>query len=201
MTPGVSIGGLGDVIVTVWIFASPDGRDQTLAFLKCTPCPHCRHTGALNRHGFLRGYDEQNFKQKAIRAMRVFCSNRGNAGGCGRTFSVWTADKLKRLFLDAQDLWQFLEQVATCGNKFQAFQKLGCSLSRSAPYRIWKRFLYAQAAIRTALAATCPPPKQLSVNDCRSAAQATLAHLKKAFKDSTLNPVAAYQAQTLSFFI
>lgn len=186
--------------MTVWIFASREQRDQKLTFLKCTPCPHCKHTGALNRHGFLKEYDEQNFKQKAIRALRVFCCNRGSARGCGRTFSVWSADKVKRLFLDAKSLWAFLEQAATEGNKSRAFRKLECSLSDSATYRIWKRFLHAQAAIRTTLAAICPPPKQLSENDCQSAALGTLAHLKAAFKDSTLNPIAAYQAQTQNFF-
>lgn len=187
--------------MTVWIFASQEQRDQRLAFLKCTPCPHCKHTGALNRHGFLNGYDEQNFKQKVVRALRVFCSNRGNASGCGRTFSVWIADKVKRLFLDAQSLWGFLQHAATSGNKSQAFQKLQCSMSDSATYRIWKRFLNAQAAIRTALTAFCPPPKQPAAGGGQCPAQATIAHLKEAFKDSKLNPIAAYQAATQCFFI
>lgn len=190
--------------MTAWIFASPERRDQRLAFLKCDPCPHCKHTGALNRHGFLKGYDEQNFKQKTVRALRVFCSNRGTAGGCGRTFSVWIADHVKRLFLDAQSLYRFLELAATSGNKSQAFRNLQSSMSRSATYRIWKRFLNAQSAIRTALTAFCPPPKQtLSAGNstAKSSARATLEHLKEAFKQSTLNPIAAYQDATQSFFI
>jgi len=168
--------------------------------LKCSPCPHCKHAGALNRHGFLRGYDEQNFRQKAVRAVRVFCSNRGSNEGCGRTFSVWIADKVKRLFLDAKSLWEFLHQAATTGNKSQAFQQLRCSMGDSATYRIWKRFLQAQSAIRTALAAFCPPPRQTTESNSQCAAQATVAHLQEAFKDSPLNPIAAYQVQTQSFF-
>lgn len=187
--------------MTVWIFASQEQRDERLAFLKCSPCPHCKYTGALNRHGFLKGYDEENFRQKAVRAVRVFCSNRGSNEGCGRTFSVWIADKVKRLFLDAVSLWEFLHQAATTGNKSQAFQQLGCSMGDSATYRIWKRFLQAQSAIRTALAAFCPQPKQPTVGSSQCAAQATVAHLQEAFKDSTLNPIAAYQVQTQSFFI
>ncbi|WP_146520309.1 hypothetical protein [Stieleria varia] len=50
----------------------------------------------MNRHGVLKGYDEQNFKHKSVRAIRIFCSNRGNANGCGKTFSVWIADKAAR---------------------------------------------------------------------------------------------------------
>lgn len=196
-----SIQFIGGIIVTAWIFASQTQRDQQLSLLKCRPCPHCKHTGALNRHGFLKGYDGQDFKQKAIRALRVFCSNRGSARGCGRTFSVWIADKVKRLFLDANSLWKFLDAAATTGNKSQAFQKLGCSMSESAIYRIWKRFLNAQSVIRTALTAFCPPPKQPPAGASLSPAQATLEHLKNAFKDSTLHPVAAYQVATQTFFI
>ncbi|TWT55999.1 hypothetical protein [Allorhodopirellula solitaria] len=189
----------------MWIFASKEQRDRRLALLKCLPCPHCKHTGALNRHGFLKGYDELNFKQKAIRAIRVFCSDRANAGGCGRTFSVWIADKVKRLFLDTDSLWQFLEQAATTGSKSQAFRDLQSSLSDSAPYRIWKRFLQAQAAIRTALTAIGPPPKHVHQDGvpspAQSAAQGTIAHLKAAFQDSSSNPIAAFQNATQRFFI
>src|SRR5476649_1963438 len=63
--------------------------------LKQTPCPHCKVVGALIRHGYLRGYDECNSKQKTVRARRIFCSNRHARHGCGRTFSVWLADKVR----------------------------------------------------------------------------------------------------------
>ena len=33
-------------------------------------------------------------QEKTVRARRIFCSNRNNRRkGCGRTFSVWVADK------------------------------------------------------------------------------------------------------------
>lgn len=187
--------------MTAWIFASQQQRDDQLARLKGYCCPHCKHAGALNRHGYLKGYDEKNFNQKTIRALRVFCSNRGNARGCGRTFSVWIAQKVKRLLLDAQSLWRFLENAAESGNRSRAFAELRSSLGHSATYRIWKRFLRSQSAIRTTLTGVCPPPKTLAKGGCRSAAQATVAHLKKAFKESALNPIAAYQAAAQRFFI
>ncbi|TWU08353.1 hypothetical protein Pla52n_09350 [Stieleria varia] len=70
----------------------------------------------------------------------------------------------------------------------------------SATSRVWKRFLKAQSAIRTALAAICPPPRQATACGDRLAALATIAHLKEAFKASTLNLIAAYQTHTQSFF-
>lgn len=166
----------------------------------------------MNRHGFLKGYDELNFTQKAVRAIRVSCSNRGGNLGCGRTFSVWIADKVKRLFLDTKSLWQFLHQAATTGNISQAFHKLDSSMADSAVYRIWKRFLQAQSTIRTALTAICSPPKLSTAGDLpdhtpHQTAQATIAHLQEAFNDSTLaalrslNPIEAYQVKTQSFFI
>ena len=183
----------------VWIFATQKQRDQILVILKCKPCPRCKHCGALNRHGFLEGYDQQNTRQKVVRALRIYCSNRGNSKGCGRTFSVWIAEKVKRLFLNAQQLWDFLEQTSATGNKSRAFYQLQCPLSDTAPFRIWNRFLKAQTAIRTVLLTICQPPQQPSDLD-GSPAQATVAHLKEAFKNSNLNPIAAFQVLTQRFF-
>ena len=77
--------------------------------LKLTPCPHCKVVGTLIRHGFLRGFDESNPRRKTLRARRVFCSNRQARPGCGRTFSVWCADKIRRLSLTTGCLWRFLQ--------------------------------------------------------------------------------------------
>jgi hypothetical protein len=153
--------------------------------------------GSLIRHGFLRGYDQKHQLNKTVRAARVFCSNRHRATGCGRTFSVWIADKIKHLFLCADSLWQFLSGAVSSGNKLQSFRKLNSGLSDSAPYHIWRRFRNAQAAIRTALAGLCEPPQIIS--DCP--AQLTLAHLQKAFKEHPLSPIAAFGAALQTFFI
>ena len=89
------------------------------AQLKLTACPHCGCVGNLIRHGYLRGYDSQSRQGKTVRGWRIYCSNRGRATGCGRTFSVWVASKIKRLFLAADDLWEFLRQAASNGGKLQ----------------------------------------------------------------------------------
>jgi len=153
--------------------------------------------GYLIKHGFLRGYDSQHQLGKTARATRVFCSNRNRATGCGKTFSVWMADKIKHLFLSAESLWQFLSTAVSSGNKLQAFRKLNSGLSDSATYHIWRRFSNAQAIIRTALAALCEPPQLVS--DCP--AQLTLAHLRKAFKEHPLSPIAAFGVTLQAFFI
>ena len=65
--------------------------------LKLTPCPHCKAVGTLIRHGFLHGFDEGHPQRTTRRARRIFCSNRNARPGCGKTFSVWLADKIRRL--------------------------------------------------------------------------------------------------------
>jgi hypothetical protein len=178
------------------ICLSLEDREELYANLKITPCPHCRTVGTLVKHGVLTGYDANN--QKSVRASRVFCSNRrATLSGCGRTFSVWLADKIKNLFLSAEQLWLFLNHAVNSGNKREAFGKLGCKRGRLTPYRIWRRFVNAQASIRTALLQLCQPPQVDS--DCP--AQLTLAHLQKAFKEHPLSPIAAFQATLKIFFM
>lgn len=165
--------------------------------LKLTPCPHCHVVGALIKHGFLRGYDQHHQRNKTVRAARVFCSNRHRATGCGRTFSIWVAHKIKQLFLSADSLWQFLSQAVDSGNKLRAFRNLQCGLSDSAAYHIWRRFLHAQAAIRTALSGLCAPPRL----DSACPAKLTLAHLAQAFHGQPLSPIAAFGVALQTFFI
>ncbi|TWT56004.1 hypothetical protein [Allorhodopirellula solitaria] len=183
------------------IFRSQTERDEFLLNLKLTQCPHCKKVGTLNRHGALRGYDENNVRHKSIRARRVFCSNRNQAAGCGRTFSAWIADKVKRLFLSAEQLWTFLNEAAANGNKRKAFKKLNSSMSDSAPYRIWKRLQNAQSSIRTTLSTMCPPSKIDGSQPSNTPAESTLAHLIKAFTGHGLNPIAAFQLTLQAFFI
>lgn len=171
--------------------------EQLYSKLKITECPHCKSVGFLIKHGFLRGYDSQHPVGKTARATRVFCSNRNRATGCGRTFSVWMADRIKHLFLSAESLWQFLSNAVNSGNKLQAFRNLNSGLSDSSAYHIWRRFRNSLTTIRTALAGLCEPPTIES--DCP--AQLTLVHLQQAFKEHSLSPIAAFAATFKRFFI
>ena len=190
---------LGEPVVCSQICASKCDVDDLLAKLKLNPCPHCKKIGYLIRHGSLLGYVQNQLGNtvRADRAVRVYCSNRHRLNGCGRTFSVWTADKIKHLFLSADSLWLFLNDAIRSGNKLQAFRNLNCGLSDSATYHIWRRFLNAQVPIRTALLALCEPPPLIS--DC--SAKLTIAHLAKAFKEHKLSPIAAFAATLQTFFI
>src|SRR5690242_970064 len=138
--------------------------------LKQTACPHCKIVGTLIRHGFLYGFDDKSPRRKTVRARRVFCSNRNARPGCGRTFSVWIADKIRRLGLTTGALWRFLQRAAA-GSISAAIRAAGSQRSDRTWQRIWKRFDLGQSMIRTALAAQCPPPELPAESAQRPAAQ------------------------------
>ena len=164
--------------------------------LKQTPCPHCKAVGTLIRHGFLRGYDESSTRAKTERARRIFCSNRNARRGCGRTFSVWLADKIRRLGLTSGALWRFLKHAAA-GPVVAAIRTADGHLSDRTWQRIWKRFDQAQCHIRTALSACCSPPQ---LPGAQRPAEHALAHLLAAFPNAPC-PIAAFQHALRTFFV
>jgi hypothetical protein len=150
----------------------------------------------LIQHGFLYGFDDSSPRRKTVRARRVFCSNRHTRRGCGRTFSVWIADKIRRLSLTTGCLWRFLQRAVTDGIR-TALRTVDCHLSDRNLQRIWKRFHQGQSKIRTALCARCPPPELPAA--ARPAAQ-VLAHLQAAFPDARC-PIADFQLTLRTFFV
>ena len=170
--------------------------------LKQTSCPHCKVVGALNRHGCLYGFDESSAQRKTLRARRVFCSNRQARPGCGRTFSVWLADKIRRLSLTSGALWRFL-QCAVASGILAAIGALDSWLSDRTMQRIWQRFHQGQSKIRTALCGRCPPPESLPrppTNPAHQAAAQVIAHLLAAFPDVNC-PIADFQLTMRTFFM
>jgi hypothetical protein len=179
-----------------WFYRSTDEWSALAQRLKHTPCPHCNAFGYLIQHGFLYGFDETSPQRKTVRARRIFCSNRQARRGCGRTFSVWIADKIRRLSLTTHALWRFLQRVVAAGIA-QASRAANCHLNDRTWQRIWKRFDLSQSKIRTALSARCLPPELTAQS---SPAAQVLAHLLAAFPDAPC-PIAAFQHTMRTFFI
>jgi hypothetical protein len=178
-----------------WFYRNDQEWSALAERLKRTPCPHCQVVGTLIRHGFLRGFDGTS-KQRAVRARRIFCSNRQARPGCGHTVSVWAADKIRRLSLSTGGLWQFLKRAVTDGI-LAALRGIHCHLSDRTLLRLWKRFLHGQSKIRTALFGHCPPPELPA--EYRPAAQ-VVAHLQAAFPGAPC-PIAAFQQAMRTFFV
>jgi hypothetical protein len=179
-----------------WFYRGVDEWIAIAERLKQTPCPHCKAVGALIRHGFLYGFDDRSPQRKTLRARRIFCSNRNARPGCGRTFSVWLADKIRRLSLTTGALWRFLQHVAAAGIR-AAIRAAECHLSDRTWQRVWKRFDLGQSKIRTALLGRCPPPTLPAEH--RPAAH-TLAHLHTAFPNAHC-PIADFQHAMQAFFV
>jgi hypothetical protein len=180
-----------------WFYRSAEEWLAIAERLKQTPCPHCKVVGTLIRHGFLYGFDERSPQRQTLRARRIFCSNRNARHGCGRTFSVWLADKIRRLGLTTGALWQFLQR-AVAGGIRAAIRTIDCHLSDRTLQRLWRRFDQGQSKIRTALSGWCPPP-ELPEPTHRPAAQ-VLAHLQTAFPNAPC-PIATFQHALRAFFV
>lgn len=171
----------------------------TVERLKQMPCPHCQTTGTLNRHGSLRGFDDDSPRRKTLRARRIFCSNRGRRTGCGRTFSIWIASKIRRSSLTTVTLWAFLQRAAA-GSVAAAMRTAAGRRGGRCWQRIWRRFDRAQSRLRTALACRGPPPEMPPGTSHRPDIAQVLAHLQSAFPHAD-DPLAAYQRATRSFIL
>lgn len=178
-----------------WFYRSDDEWVAIAERLKQTACPHCKRVGMLIRHGFLYGFDDSSPPRRTLRARRVFCSNREARPGCGRTFSVWLADKIRRLSLSTGGLWQFLQRAAAAG--IRAALRAADHLSDRTWYRVWKRCNLGQSKVRTALSGLCPPPTLPAEH--RPAAH-TLAHLHAAFPNADC-PITTFQHSMRTFFM
>lgn len=178
-----------------WFYRSAAEWNAIAERLKQTPCPHCRVVGTLIRHGMLYGFDDSSPRRQTLRARRVFCNNRYARRGCGRTFSVWLADKIRRLGLTTGALWRFLQGAV--GQGIRAASRAAGHLSDRTGQRIWRRFDLAQSKIRTALSGRCLPP-QLPAE--HRPAVHVLAHLQAAFPNAPC-PIAAFQHSLRTFFV
>lgn len=167
--------------------------------LKLTPCPHCNTVGALIRHGSLTAFDDSSPRRKTVRARRLFCSNRHRRPGCGRTVSVWLADKIRRLSVTTRTLGAFLRRAVADGLA-AAIRAAKCRRSDRTWQRIWTRFDRAQSTIRTALFHRGPPPEGVPEPARRPAAAHVLAHLHATFPDADC-PFAAFQRATRTFVL
>jgi hypothetical protein len=179
-----------------WFYRDEAEWIEIVQKLKLTPCPHCKGVGNLIRHGALQGFDESG--RIVLRAHRVFCSPRNRRRGCGRTVSVWLADKIKRLTVTTRRLWNFV-QHAVAGTIADAIRALDSRLCDRTWQRIWARFNAAQSSIRTALANRCPLP-ECPVTPSRRPAALVLAHLQAAFPKADC-PIAAFQLAIQTFFL
>lgn len=104
-----------------------------------TSCPHCSKKYFLISHGFV--YRKTTSGPKCIVGKRIFCSNRYNSSGCGRTFQLYLSLHPPKIHYHADHLNVFISSLVSGKSIQKAYLKAtACNESRNA-YR-WLKKLY-----------------------------------------------------------
>jgi hypothetical protein len=140
----------------------------------------------LNRHSFLYGNDPFDCAKEAVRGQRVFCSNRGQRGGCGKTFSVFLADILPRHTLTATLLWQWLIQKLARRSAKAAAEKAHLPFALETVYRVGRKLRGCLDRLRTLLCREQAPPASAQADPVLQSAE----HLQSVFPCQGCPPAA-----------
>jgi hypothetical protein len=108
-------------------------------------CPHCYRYGRLKAHGFLKSASGE------IRGVRLYCANRRGLGGCGRTYSIHFADRMRNATLGADKIGTILEAALGGTREGQGTavrptisEAVGGICAKSTAYRWIERFRQLQ---------------------------------------------------------
>lgn len=119
-----------------------------------------------------------------MRGQRVYCSNRGQRGGCGRTFSLVLADILPRHTLTASLVWRWLVEVLAGFSFKAAAEKLRLPFALETVYRLRRGLRRGLDLIRTRLCREQSPP----VSGQTDPLLQTVEHLRAVFPGSGCPP-------------
>jgi hypothetical protein len=141
---------------------------------------------SLNRHSILRGNDLAQASGQTVRGQRVFCSNRGQRGGCGKTFSLVLADVLPRHTVSAALVWRWLVARLSGLSIKAAVEKLRLPFALETVYRLRRRLQHGLDQVRTRLCREQSPPVSRQAQPLLQ----TMEHLRAVFPDSACPPAA-----------
>jgi hypothetical protein len=161
-----------------------------LAFnLKTQQCPFCNCCESLNRHSFLYGNDPNLVSGERLRGQRIFCCDRGQRGGCGRTFSVFLADVLPRFTVTASLLWQLLYLLVDGKSVQAAALSLRLPFASETLYHLLHRLRLRLDILRTCLCKIATVPQSSKSDPLLQ----TVEHLQAAFPGADC-PIGEFQA-------
>ena len=123
-----------------------------------------------------------------MRGQRVFCSNRGHRGGCGRTFSFFLAEILPRHTFTASWLWKWLIQWLADASLKAAVEKLRLPFALESVYRLRRKLRQQLDRLRSLLCREQTPPHSAQSDPLLQTAE----HLRAVFARSEC-PAAAFQ--------
>jgi hypothetical protein len=140
----------------------------------------------LNRHSVLYGNNPFDCAQEQARGQRVFCSNRGRRGGCGKTFSIFLADMLPRHTLTATLVWGWLAQRLAGFSAKAAAEKAGLPFALETVYHLRRKLRRNLARLRTLLCRGQSPPSSAQADPVLQ----TVEHLQIVFPRNECPPAA-----------
>ena len=112
-----------------------------------------------------------------MRGQRVFCSDRGQRGGCGQTFALFLADILPRHTVRATLFWQLLCQWLAGLSLKAAAESLRLPLALETFYRLIRRLDERLDVLRPLLCQKQAPPAGAEAKPLRH----TVRHLQAVF--------------------
>jgi hypothetical protein len=118
----------------------------------------------------------------------VWCCNRGQRGGCGRSFSIFLADVLPRHTVTGTWLWRLLQRLLAGGSIKAAVEALALPFALETLYHLLHRLRGRLAAVRSALCREQPAPASSQTDPLLQ----TVEHLRRLFAKSGC-PCADYQ--------
>lgn len=143
----------------------------------------------MNRHSILYGNNPvRNDGSRLSRGQRVFCSDRGRRGGCGKTFPIFLADVLPRHTVGATLLGKLLIEFLANACIKTAVQHLRLPFALETIYHLLQRLRHRLADIRCRL---CRRQKAPASSHSDPLGQ-TVEHLQSVFPKS-LCPVGDFQ--------
>ena len=166
----------------------PEGLEKFFRSIKSTGCLFCERIGTLNRHSRLYGNEPEKKEGRVLRGQRVWCCNRGQRGGCGRTFPVLFAWVLPRHSFTAPLVWQTVLRWLDGLSIGASWQPGKTPLMLGSFYHLIQRLRGRLAVLRTALSGIRRAPE----SRCSDPLFQTFEHLRVAFPKACC-PIAAFQ--------
>ncbi len=156
---------------------------------KLRRCPHCQQIGAMNSHGFLRGYSPLG-RSGMIRGRRFFCSNRGYRPGCGRTVSILLQTMIHAFTVTTALLVSFVSGVLAGTSVRAAWLAASAgALSERSGYRLWQRLRQAVGHLRSQLLRCQSPPQSRATEPIGQ----VIEHIKECIPGLGIDTFAAFQ--------
>ena len=125
--------------------------------LRLAGCPHCQCLDTLVGHGFLWGLPPSG-SGRETRGVRMWCTDRGSAHGCGRTTSVHWDPCIPHASLRTAQLLELLRARAAAPTRHAAWAASRLSVSLSGAYRWFARWQRGSARLFSLLCSLADPP-------------------------------------------